>query len=733
MGAAQSALWKNLARRRGLLEEYEARPFEVKYFGVHFRLVEQPTDEDRLLLYNMAAAIRERINGRPFINILEFLEKNGRLPNLGIFRRSGAVLINGHLAAQVIRGLMRLAEEGVIPPIKFGERRPDPYDAERWRRIIGGEGCIKIDLLWTKVPEGSYPGAKIVFSGRERIAVWRIACDDRCVLIIFRNWANPVHASRIMMDAAALASLAQRHSPYYPWTRALIISTKTELRSPVIEAFKFRSNAVAGYNPYLAPPTLRKAQPSCEEELWFPLILPREVDVKLYPVADYTQPKEAYKWIERKLPINLSEAYGGSEELSEYSLELALNAILQALGIRMKIIEKVRDTALKLGGAELLRRTMTECILEGRKFRKGEPAEATAIKALLRALQQLERMQKDRERELKKAQKTKTKNKQAAHNILMYNFGGNDERGEDWASRDAALSGEYFVSHGSSTFSASTTHMRAATWRFFHICNFFFIGFLRGEGWVQPGPFEAKVRVYKKAVSRGFKPYKRIMHYQYIMFTDPLGGRYWFPVSCLTSASRALFARSLNRIVDDYWRILELDDKFVEFSRLMLKAMALVEMMRAAWRIRARKYRMLVRSFVGLALFHLNTLIGEILSRLAKVGIPDEPWVRRLFIMRLIDWVEAGENRDLRDLLYMYRYRGFIEDDVHELLREEERRGELFPGAPIIDPELPPDNYREYKLHERWIFWMNYVKKASEKWDNPDLDTPIPDDVCTLR
>ncbi|MEM1515678.1 MAG: hypothetical protein QXH24_06520 [Candidatus Bathyarchaeia archaeon] len=71
--------------------------------------------------------------------------------------------------------------------------------------------------------------------------------------------------------------------------------------------------------------------------------------------------------------------------------------------------------------------------------------------------------------------------------------------------------------------------------------------------------------------------------------------------------------------------------------------------------------------------------------------------------MRLIDWVETGENRDIRDLLYMYRYRGFIEDDVHKLLREEERRGELFPGAPIIDPELPPDNYREYRLHERWI------------------------------
>ncbi|MEM1515676.1 MAG: hypothetical protein QXH24_06510, partial [Candidatus Bathyarchaeia archaeon] len=41
---------------------------------------------------------------------------------------------------------------------------------------------------------------------------------------------------------------------------------------------------------------------------------------------------------------------------------------------------------------------------------------------------------------------------------------------------------------------------------------------------------EAKVRVYKKAISGDFKPYKRIMHYQYIMFTDPLGGRYWFPV-----------------------------------------------------------------------------------------------------------------------------------------------------------------------------------------------------------
>ncbi|MEM1515677.1 MAG: hypothetical protein QXH24_06515 [Candidatus Bathyarchaeia archaeon] len=93
----------------------------------------------------------------------------------------------------------------------------------------------------------------------------------------------------------------------------------------------------------------------------------------------------------------------------------------------------------------------------------------------------------------------------------------------------------------------------------------------------------------------------------------------------MTSASGALFTRSLNRIVEDYWRILELDDKLIEFSRLMLKAIALVEMMRAAWRIRARKYRMLMRGFTGLALFHLNTLIGEILSRLAKVGIPDEP------------------------------------------------------------------------------------------------------------
>jgi len=733
MGAAQTALWKNLARRRGLLDEYKVRPFELKYFGVRFRLREQPTDEDRLLLYNMAAAIRERINGRPFINAVEFLERYGRLPNIGIFRRSGAVLINGHLAAQVVRGLMRLAEEGVIPPIKFGDRHPDPYDADRWKRIIGGEGYVKIEVLWTRVPEGSYPGARMVFSGRERVAVWRITCDDRCVLIIFRNWANPLHTSRLMMDAAALASLAQRHGSYYPWVRALIVSTRPESRdaAAVVEEFKFKSNVVAEYNPYLAPPSLRTSEPTCEERLWFPLILPREVGVKHYPAADYTQPREAYTWIGRKLPINLSEAYGGGEKLSEYSLELILNAILQALGIRVKIIEKVRNTALKAGGPELLRKTMTECILEGRKFRKGEPAEATAIKALLRALQQLERMQKETKTSLKKTQKTKTKHTQAPHNILMYNFGENGERGEEKAFYGAPASGEHFAGPAPSA-PGPAARGPAATWRFFHVCNFFFLGFLRGEGWVQPGPFEAKVRVYRKAISRGFKPYKRMIHYQYIVFSGPLGGRYWFPVSCLTSAGRALFARSLNRAVEDYWGMLDLDDKLVEFSRPLLRAMILVEMIRAAGRIRARKYRALVRGFMGLATSHLNTLIGEILSRLSRVGVPDEPWVRRLFLMRLIDWVEEGARRGARDLLYMCRYRGFAEDDALRLLSEEERKGELFPGAPIMDPDLPPDNYRDYKLHERWVFWMNYVKKASEKWDNPDLDAPIPDDVCTL-
>lgn len=763
MSTASAVLWKNLARRRGLLEEYKGRPFEVRYFGVHFRLREPPSDEDRLQLYNMAAAVRERINGRPMLSALGFIEEHGRLPNIGIFRRSGAILINGHLAAQVIRGLIRLSEMGFIPPVKAsGGREPDPYDAMHWRNLLGGEGYIKVELLWTTIPEGCYPaGSKIMFSGRERMAVWRISYDDSCVLVAFRNWANPVHASRLLKDAAALKSLAERHASYYTYVSAIIISTrpeKAEAAGVIRGCFRFKThspslNRMAIPKSFLVNEGGGIHEVTHFEGMFFSHPVKDERSVALICLDEYTQPKQAYSWIKRSLPIPLAEAYGEKEELSPQSLEAALNAILSSLHLRYKLGEKVRKLALEQGAREL--REITSRLMKAdASITPGIPREANIVKALHTEHDRLE-MQKKQKPQNKQREKTQKTMKQAVPNNLMYNHGGNHEisvekapsaRTPSTTTLGQPLPSAFLPPQEEGMHSALGPPWgeplappplpvpepllepllpflkpppRPPPELMPRVLHLFFMGLVRGEGFVQPCPFKAKVRVYCKSLSRNFKPYRKPIHHYYIAFTgdgDPFteGRSFWFPVSSVKACERSLFARSLEAVVDCYWKHMDFEDRAVGLSRDMLRLMILMELKKAAGRIKARKYRVQVKGFMALADQHISAIADRVLSRVSEAGVPLEPWAKSAFLSHLQRWVEV-EGKDVWDLLICYRYRGYDEREVLKLIPEEERSGFLFEGAPVVDPDLPPRNSIVFNLTERWEFWYIYVARAVMK------------------
>lgn len=699
--AGQRILWKNLARRRSLLKEYEARQYSIKILGVHFRLMDEPDEGGLRLLENMATAIRERINGRLFTDFWKQVELEGRRLDFRVFRRSGAIMINGHLAMQVIQGLIKLSEEDVIPPIAFEDVRPEHVESIRWRKMLG-EDYIKVELIWIRIPEGSYPagGRIIMSSGRERTAAWRITCGGRCLLLIFRNWVNPIHRSRLMMDAAALAAAAKNHSKHYPYISAAIICTGNEGKTiTAIEEYSYK--------------TLRKFmwKPLAQQHLMNPnwssisCDMPVKAPVYVYPEAPYTSPK--CRWITRETPIPIEEAYSQTEEISQAKLRQILNYILNLLGIHNDMMDRLRREALKQGG-QTLWKTLTEKII-----RETEGTEKTikTLKAMKKAFIFLELL-KNRGKPKGKNQKTIKSLKTSRSYIPMYKCGGSGEKGGNQASPslDAVKRSE-----ASAGFSAAATpppkpppemdQMRLIE------CRVFFRGFVIGECWARPPPLKAAVKWCRKNLKGYFQPRKK---YAYVVVEDELGllGRFWLPLH----ASRRFrgvedFLEFLRHIESAFWSspIPTPADRAMPFSRPLVRLMILTRLYRAISRLRRRNAAEPLQAFI-------RRLVEAELERLLEaVHTPKKDrYLNLMLLEEVVEWLDE-EKPGLNHMLICRRYRGLPEEEVLECLPEEERgSGWIAPEMPYIDAEAPP-SIRMIPPYLRWEAWMIYSGVVAER------------------
>ena len=227
-------LWKNFARRIRAESQYAAMRYEYKCLGFAFRSSEPFTYELERRCFETAVLCRERVNGRPWLSYWQQAEEGTRL-NFNALRRSGASAIHFQYVREMVRALEEFSGKGVLPVLCTDE--PELWgaceataEALRADPLFKGAEALRVSYLYAAVPAplGGFEAGKV--------GVLRIAYRKTCVLIVARNWINPVHRSRQKKDLDALSRLAEAHKKRFDRVYAFLVCPKAEW--PKVQADK---------------------------------------------------------------------------------------------------------------------------------------------------------------------------------------------------------------------------------------------------------------------------------------------------------------------------------------------------------------------------------------------------------------------------------------------------------------------------------------------------------------